>query len=217
VLVVGAGQGLEAVVLAKLGAHVTAIDVSEASLFIAKERAAVNGVSGQVHTIACDAGDLPLMSESVDSIFAPAVMHHVEVARAAVEIRRVLRVGGPVVFIEPIEAPRWLARVKHFLPSTGDATEDERPLTAADFATISSVIGAAERLRAFGFVARLVERFAPRYAPPFIYHLDSWAFRRFPSLAVVGSPYVWLINKVEPADRPKPREYKHVVGVLNRD
>src|SRR5580693_256676 len=61
VLDYGCGQGEEAVYLAKMGAHVTAIDISPVGIELTKERARLNGVGDRVSAMLmrCDPTEFP--------------------------------------------------------------------------------------------------------------------------------------------------------------
>ena len=67
ILDVGCGEGEDGMILAKLGARVTGLDVSPAAIELARQRAAVNGVSERTRFVCAplDAADLPERSFDV--------------------------------------------------------------------------------------------------------------------------------------------------------
>jgi SAM-dependent methyltransferase len=98
VLDIGTGAGANAVALARHGAHVIAIDRSEAQLAAARKLAATTEVRVEWH--ACDAADLAfLRADSIDLALAAGVLGEVEdLDRLLRQVHRVLRPGAPFVF-----------------------------------------------------------------------------------------------------------------------
>jgi SAM-dependent methyltransferase len=127
VLDCGCGHGMAAVVLARRGARVTALDLSQGYLREAGRRAQANGVS--LERVRADAERLPFAGGSFDRVWGNAVLHHLDLGRAAAELRRVLAPGGVAVFCEPWGENPLLSWARHGLPYPGkDRTPDERPL-----------------------------------------------------------------------------------------
>ena len=102
---VGGGTGSVSVEAIKRGISsnkALVLDLSVHSLEIGKKNAAALGVS--LNTIQCDALNLPLGESSVDVAVYREVLEHLPDDQAAlVELRRVLKPGGVVVFTSPIE------------------------------------------------------------------------------------------------------------------
>jgi SAM-dependent methyltransferase len=127
VLDFGCGHGMAAVVLARRGARVTAFDLSRGYLDEARQRARANGAT--VHFTQADGERLPFADQCFDRIWGSAILHHLDLDRAGLELRRVLRPGGVAVFCEPWgENPllRWARRRLHY-PGK-ERTVDEQPL-----------------------------------------------------------------------------------------
>jgi SAM-dependent methyltransferase len=115
VLELGAGSGVDSVMLARRGARVTATDIADASAELIQRRFVANGVTnGRVMVMPAEVLDLP--DESFDRVFSRGVLHHADVARAAPEIARVLRPGGRAVFIEPLSENPLLNFAREHLP-----------------------------------------------------------------------------------------------------
>lgn len=127
VLDFGCGHGMAAVVLARRGARVTAFDLSFGYLDEARRRARANGVA--VGFAQADGNRLPFADGSFDRVWGNAVLHHLDIALAARELRRVLRPGGVGVFCEPWGENRLLgwARRQWAYPAK-ERTPDEQPL-----------------------------------------------------------------------------------------
>jgi SAM-dependent methyltransferase len=127
VLDYGCGHAMAAVVLARRGARVTALDLSSGYLAEARRRADANGVA--LELVLANAEQLPFADASFDRVWGNAILHHLDLAIAARELRRVLRPGGVAVFCEPWgDNPllRW-ARRRLPYPAKG-RTSDEEPL-----------------------------------------------------------------------------------------
>jgi len=131
VLDLGCGHGMAAIVLARAGAQVTALDLSAGYLAEARRRAEANHVAG-IHWIQGDAEQLPFAAQQFDRIWGNAILHHLHLDRAAAEIHRVLRPGGVAVFCEPWGENPLLELARRWLPYPGkERTPDERPLRSA--------------------------------------------------------------------------------------
>lgn len=149
VLVPGCGFGGDAVRLAKLGARVSASDLSPEMLKIAQQRAALNGVSN-VSFQAMPLEFLDYADGRFDVIFINGVLHHVDIPAALKQLQRVLKQGGTLVVNEPYThsslqmmrdsaiAMRLHSRMAGFIYGTGTPyiTEDERKLNERELGMI---------------------------------------------------------------------------------
>ncbi len=109
----GRGVGVEAV-LGRLGAaRVWAFDLDPRMVGRARGRLATRTGPGRHGLGAADASALPLRDASVDAVLDFGVLHHMPDWRAALaEIRRVLRPGGRLYFLEITRQclDRWVIR-----------------------------------------------------------------------------------------------------------
>jgi 2-polyprenyl-3-methyl-5-hydroxy-6-metoxy-1,4-benzoquinol methylase len=95
VLEVGCGIGTDAVNFARAGAQYTGVEISEASLDLAKKRFGVYGLSGEF--VVCNAEQLSrhLPAGAYDLVYSFGVIHHTPNQRAVIEeIRKVIRPCG---------------------------------------------------------------------------------------------------------------------------
>jgi ubiquinone/menaquinone biosynthesis C-methylase UbiE len=123
----GCGHGMAAVVFARRGANVAACDLSVGYVRETQSRASANRVP--VRCLQADAHRLPFGPASFDAIWGHAILHHLEVPRAAAELRRVLRPGGLTVLCEPWGGNPLLRFARRWLPySHHGHTDDEEPL-----------------------------------------------------------------------------------------
>lgn len=127
VLDYGCGHGMAAVVLARRGAGVTAIDLSLGYMAEARRRAAANAV--HIEFVQADAERLPFADGQFARVWGNAILHHLEPGLAARELYRVLQPGGIAVFCEPWGENPLLSWARRRLPYPGkERTPDEQPL-----------------------------------------------------------------------------------------
>lgn len=130
VLDYGCGTGENALPLTARGARVIGLDVSDALLALARRRLALHGLAERALFLAASAHDVPLPDASVDAVMGIAILHHLDLPRAAAEVFRVLKPGGIAVFTEPVRNSRLLARLRAAIPYHDEEVSDyERPLT----------------------------------------------------------------------------------------
>ena len=97
VLDVGCGTGSVALIAARLGAHVTAIDPAARLLEVARDRALSESL--KIEFLPGDAGSLPLTDGGIDVVLSNfALIFASQPAHAVEEMVRVMRKQGRVVF-----------------------------------------------------------------------------------------------------------------------
>ena len=139
---------------------------------------------------------LPLKDESIDIIFGMAILHHLDLELASLEVRRVLRKGGRAIFEEPVRNSKLFAWVRHFFPRRADVSPFERPLTdreIREFADRCKYQG-----RTFQLPLSSVANLLPFWRKPAVWfcaHLDTYLLRLFPSLTYYGTVKVFEIVK----------------------
>jgi 2-polyprenyl-3-methyl-5-hydroxy-6-metoxy-1,4-benzoquinol methylase len=134
VLDIGCGEGVNSVLLAKLGGIVTGIDISPKAIQLSEQRARVNGVADRCRFLCSPLETADLPPESFDVIWGDAILHHLipELSTLLPRIAAIARLGGLIVFAEPINLDPWLRRLRLMLPLGTAATPDERPLEAEE-------------------------------------------------------------------------------------
>ena len=147
VLEYGCGTGSYAFDLADLGAEVVGIDISSSAIDIARQKA---GDQSNLEFRLGNAEALEFEAGSFDLVCGTSILHHLDTARAASEIRRVLRPGGMGLFYEPIAYNPAAALYRVLTPS--QHTPDEHPLRLVDLRLMQKSF-AAVNVQFFDFFA----------------------------------------------------------------
>jgi SAM-dependent methyltransferase len=112
----GCGLGKITVLLALSGAQVSAFDISEGSVEVARERARMVGVADRIEFAVTPGEGLPYGDASFDIAFGKAVLHHIDAEAGARELARVLRPGGRAAFSEPLGTNPVVKAVRDHVP-----------------------------------------------------------------------------------------------------
>jgi 2-polyprenyl-3-methyl-5-hydroxy-6-metoxy-1,4-benzoquinol methylase len=170
VLIVGCGFGEDALRLAKLGARVSAFDLSPDSIAIARQLAAREGLEIEFDVMAAEKLEYP--AGSFDCVLARDILHHVDLPVALAEILRVCKPGAWIVANEVYShsSAERLRRsklvVKVLYPAMRTwvygkdndpyITPDERKLLQHDIRLIKSHLAKVEFQTYFNFIATRV-------------------------------------------------------------
>jgi SAM-dependent methyltransferase len=139
VLDFGCGRGENSLLLARRGARVIGVDISESLLRIATRRLHVNGLGNSARFIVGSAHDLPLGEQSVDIVLGIAILHHLDLRATAREIHRVLKPGGRAIFKEPVRDSAAVRFIRTLIPYRApDVSPFERPLTTPELRDFSA-------------------------------------------------------------------------------
>jgi 2-polyprenyl-3-methyl-5-hydroxy-6-metoxy-1,4-benzoquinol methylase len=186
----GCGAGEEATYLARMGAHVTAIDISPIGVHVTNERAKKNGLTANLTAtlMRCDPTDFP--DESFDVVHGFGILHHVGLRTGLMEVRRLLRPGGRGLFFEHMGNSPLVESIR---PKEGHYTASEAPVRWAEVIALS---GNFSRLEAqpFHVISRL-KRFVPLFAGAAVKRLDHTLLRTFPSMRHFASGLVIYLEK----------------------
>ena len=102
VLELGGGPGELSVYLAKQGAQVTYVDLSESFARLARLRAQKNGVEDRIKFLVAPVESLNF-EEEFDFVFCNQVLHHLELKDAVKRIYKALKKGGRGIFCESVQ------------------------------------------------------------------------------------------------------------------
>jgi SAM-dependent methyltransferase len=191
VLDFGCGAGEETVYLAKMGARVTAIDISEVGVRLATDRARANGVADRVQAFVmrCDPTTFP--DASFDVIHGFGILHHIGLESGLKEIHRLMRPGGRGLFFEHMGNSSLLERLRP--KDDGHRTEDERPVRWKDVRDLSPMFARMET-KAFHIISRLRTR-VPVLGTPTFRQFDDLLLRAVPGLRHFASGIVIFVEK----------------------
>jgi SAM-dependent methyltransferase len=141
-LEIGCGLDETAFVLGRRGVRVTAIDISEVAIAQFAARVTAEGLDDSMTGAVMNAEALDVEAASLDAVFGTGILHHLDLASAFGEIRRVLRPDGVGVFVEPLGRNPIVNLYRRLTPKM--RTPDEHPLLAADFELARRYFGSVE-------------------------------------------------------------------------
>lgn len=97
-LEIGCGLGTDLLQFARAGAHVTGVDLTPASIDLARKRFSLYGVPATFQV--ADAESLPFPDASFDVVYSFGVLHHTPDTQKAInEVFRVLKPGGEMILM----------------------------------------------------------------------------------------------------------------------
>jgi len=185
VLDAGCGEGTNAVLMAKLGAHVTGLDISSGSIEVCHRRALMDQVEGKTTFLCAPLETVDFQEGTFDVIWGDGVLHHVipELPGVMAKFLRWAKPGALFVFSEPVSLVPALRRLRMGIPIHTDATPDERPLQRDEVELLQRMLpGLGMRwFNLFGRLGRFVVR--------------DHGFERAPWLRRVGLDALWRLDQ----------------------
>lgn len=144
ILEIGCGNGELSVWLAKQGAEVYGLDISDESIKIAEKRSVENNTISQTHFYAQPAEQLNWSDNYFDIVFINVSLHHLEIETALREFKRVLKPKGILVAIEPLAFSKTIQNFRNSklftrLYPIRQETPTERILLTDDLKLIQSL------------------------------------------------------------------------------
>ena len=143
VLEVGCASGSDALAYSEFFKSYVGVDISDEAITNCRQLAI-----GNAEFYCTDGHTLPVEDESVDCVIVNSLLHHMDLPTTFTEIRRVLRVGGLLIFKEPLGTNPLFMLYRFLTPSA--RTEDERPFTSNDLRLMSSFFD-LQTVQWFGF------------------------------------------------------------------
>lgn len=159
VLDIGCGTGISSVLLAKKGAEVSAIDISESAVMIAKRRAKINNINIMIFQMAVE--NMAFKNNYFDAVFGNAILHHLDIETAIKEIYRVMKIYGKAMFNETSYLNPLFKILREFLPGhfgiPKKRTPHERPISYNDIDILKKIFREVEILRSYKFLSQAEE------------------------------------------------------------
>jgi len=195
VLDCGCGDGDNAIFLAKKGARVVAIDISQEGVNLTRAKAKINGVDDRVEVRQMSAEETNFSDNEFDYVLGNAILHHLDIDRAKKEVYRILKDGGCAIFREPVIFDKALDIVRKAIPyRQPNLTEDERPLSRADIESFSGGFSCAEWWP-FEAISRIHFLFKDRHIVKFLFKLDYFLFKKIPFMErFSSSAVIWCVK-----------------------
>jgi 2-polyprenyl-3-methyl-5-hydroxy-6-metoxy-1,4-benzoquinol methylase len=205
VLDVGCGLGENSLLFARWGARVTGVDVSGASLALARQRAEKFGLSAQISLVETPVELMEAASSSYDIVWCAAFLHHVldRLNDVCVVLRNLVAPHGFVLFSEPVRLSNAVKTLRRLTPIPICGTSDERPLERHDLNVIAHSFD-IEAPRLFGPVSRLQRLVLPdsytgtsqarRWCSDFLYRFDRQLMR----LPALRASAMIMVAKMHP-------------------
>ncbi len=149
VLEYGCGTGSLAFGLTEEAGEVIGIDISDVAIEGARREANRRGLKN-TRFVVDNAESMQLPDRHVDVVAGSGIVHHLDIAKAMAEVRRVLKPNGVAIFAEPLAHNPALEWYRRRTPELRSA--DEHPLKTADLREMARGF-AAMRVTYFGLIA----------------------------------------------------------------
>ena len=144
-LEIGCSGGSDAIEYSKYCSKYVGIDISDEAIKLAKSRNIAH-----CEFICTDGHKLPFDKESFDFIIVNSLLHHLDLDVTLIELSRVLKSKGMLIFREPLGMNPLFQIYRYCTPTA--RTDDERPFTFADIKLMKTYFEFGE-IRWFGFFA----------------------------------------------------------------
>ena len=197
VLEYGCGPGSAAFELARHGAQVIGIDISDVA--IAQSKAKAKAENLEIDFRRMNAESLEFEDNTFDIIVGSAILHHLDLDKAYKELHRCLKPGGKAVFIEPTGHNPLLNCYRKLTPKL--RTVDEKPMRRKDFRKASSYFSEVSvKYYNLFTTAAVIFRNRPYFKNLLaaLDRLDQWSFRWIPGLKYWGWMAVMILQKGHP-------------------
>ncbi len=203
----GGGECKESLELVKRGLIVVNADLSTTQLKRARDLVTSGAPDARIYYVQADAENLPFINSAFRIIYGKAILHHLDIRRAAEEINRMLLNGGKATFAEPMAHHPLFIVTRRLTPSL--RTVDEQPLT--ERAMTSFLRHYAEDHTSAHFLTApgaYVLRILPggeklfRWAHHQLQKLDNALFSLFPKMQKWAWYRVINVKKVQTGSKP---------------
>lgn len=206
---IGCGLGEHSLLFASWGAKVTGVDISGASIAVARQRAARFGLSERVSFLETSFDLMNAADGDFDIVWCSGFLHHVldTLEEVCGRLQLLLAPQGFVLLSEPVRLSRATKLLSSLLPTRIPGTANERPLERQDLKIIRCRFD-IEVLRLFGPVSRVQRLIVPgsyedasssrRWCADVLYRMDR-QLMRLPGLRAAA---MIMLAKLRPRLRP---------------
>jgi len=189
ILELGCGNGCLSRFFLRRGAEVVSLDLSRAYCrFLAKSD------SGSL-PLASSAEILPFKDETFDVVTAFVALHHFNLDMCLPEIRRVLKVNGKGIFLEPLGESRFFYKLRQLIPVADNESPGGGGLRSAELAQKLTQTGFDYTIRKFELFTRLERLPGVRRLQRPLRRLDHLMLGAFPWLGLFARSAVIEIKK----------------------
>lgn len=127
-LEIGCGMGYDSLEFLKRGVRVTAIDLTDSAVALARRHFEVAGVEAEDVRVG-NALNLPFDDNSFDAVWSNGVLHATGDTRQAVaEVRRVLKPGGKAMISHFYRKPSWMDLMHRYGRENIEHKEEDPPV-----------------------------------------------------------------------------------------
>ena len=153
----GIGSSLEKVIKFN-PKKITGIDISEVSIRKAKNK--VKETESEIELLVDNCEQTKFNSNNFDIVYGTGILHHLNMSMCLDEIKRVLKPGGNLIFIEPLGTNPLINFYRKLTPKSRSV--DEHPFMNKDFKYIDNKF-INMKIKYYGFLTLL---FFPFYKSP---------------------------------------------------
>lgn len=196
----GCGNGWLSILLAKRGAEVWGIDISEELIKQANQFADKEGLSEKIFFQVMAAENLSFEDNFFNLIIGSAILHHTELSLAINNLNKVLKPEGKAIFVEPMNQNIFLKIWRRLTPWRRSPVE--KALTYKELKLIQNIFPKAE-FYFFGFTSIFTQGillFSPKnklflFVNDLLERVDSIFFKTFPFLGKYSAIVVMELFK----------------------
>lgn len=130
VLEYGCSIGNYSFEIARNGARIIGIDISEVALQIAIDKSKQEGLNSKADFLLMNGENLGFVENYFDLVCGLGILHHLQLENTMREIARVLHPQGKAIFVEPLGHNIFINLFRRLTPKI--RSEDEHPLLIGD-------------------------------------------------------------------------------------